>query len=91
MNVLLIVLAVIVGLPVYAFIGFQVFVTTAKICDYIEYGDWRSERWRGYWSEDAGTPVMFMVLWPVVVAMGAVVLPFYSVYMLIKKMVERSE
>lgn len=91
MKVLLIVLAVIVGLPVYAFIGFQVFVATAKICDYIEYGDWRSERWRGYWSEDVGTPVMFMVFWPVLVAMGAVVLPFYGVYMLIKKMIERGE
>ena len=89
MKILLILLAVIVGLPMYAFVGFQVFVTTAKICDYIEYGDWRSERWRWYWREDQGMAMVFLVLWPVLVAMGIVVLPFFGVYYLIKKLLER--
>lgn len=91
MKTILILLSVIVGLPMYAFTGFQVFVATAKICDYIEYGDWRSERWRGYWIEDAVTSVMFMVFWPVLVAVGAVVLPFCGVYYLINVLIERGE
>lgn len=88
MKILLILLAVIVGLPVYAFVGFLVFVAASKICDGLD-GNWRSEEWRWDWLEDQGTAVTFMVFWPVLAATGIVVLPFYGVYHLIKKLLER--
>lgn len=87
MKILLILLAVIVGLPVYAFVGFLVFVAVSKICDGLD-GNWRSEEWRRDWREDRGTAVTFMVFWPVLAATGIVVLPFYVVYHLIKKLLE---
>ena len=86
MKTILILLSVIVGLPVYAFVGFLVFVAAAKIFDGLDDGDWRSEDWRWDWLEDQGTAVTFMVFWPVLVATGIVVLPFYGVYHLIKKL-----
>ena len=82
MKVLLIVLAVIVGLPVYAFIGFLVFV----VADTIANGQ---GQWRWDWREDAGMAMMFMTLWPVCVAAGIVVLPIYGMYCLISKLAER--
>lgn len=88
MKILLILLAVIVGLPVYAFVGFLVFVAALKICDGLD-GDWRSEGWRWYWREDEGMAMLFLTLWPCLAAMGIVVLPFYGVYYLIKKLLER--
>lgn len=88
MKILLILLAVIVGLPVYAFVGFLVFVAASKICDGLD-GDWRSEGWRWYWREDEEMAMMFMVLWPILAALGIVALPFYGVYHLIKKLLER--
>lgn len=90
MKTILILLAVIVGLPVYAFVGFLVFVAASKICDGLD-GNWRSKGWRWYWGEDQGIAMMFLALWPVLVAMGIVVLPFYGVYHLIKKLLERRE
>lgn len=90
MKVLLIVLAVIVGLPVYSFIGFLVFVAYEKICDGFD-GDWHSDRWRRDWWADEGNSIAFMVFWPVLVAIGAVVLPFYGVYYLINVLIERGE
>lgn len=89
MKTILILLAVIVGLPVYAFVGFLVFVATSKIGDGLEDGNWRSEKWRRYWRECQGTAVTFMVFWPVLAATGIVVFPFYGVYHLIKKLLER--
>ena len=88
MKILLILLAVIVGLPVYAFVGFLVFVAASKIRDGLD-GDWRSESWRWFWREDQGTAMMFLAIWPVLVSMGIVVLPFYGVYHLINKLLER--
>ena len=88
MKTILILLAVIVGLPVYAFVGFLVFVAASKIFDGLD-GNWRSEEWKRDWREDAGMAVTFMVFWPVLVATGIVVLPFYGVYYLIKKLLER--
>lgn len=88
MKILLILLAVIVGLPVYAFVGFLVFVAASKICDGLD-GNWRSKGWRWYWLEDQGMAITFLVFWPVLAAMGIVVLPFYGVYHLIKKLLER--
>ena len=85
MKTVLIVLAVIVGLPVYAFVGFLVFVAASKICDGLN-GDWRSKGWRWYWREDQGMAMTFLVFWPVLVVMGIVVLPFYGVYNLTKKL-----
>lgn len=88
MKILLILLAVIVGLPVYAFVGFLVFVAVWKICDVLD-GNWRSKGWRWHWREDQGTAVTFLVFWPVLASMGIVVLPFYGVYHLINKLLER--
>lgn len=88
MKILLILLAVIVGLPVYAFVGFLVFVAASKICDGLD-GYWRSEGWRWHWREDEEMAMMFMVLWPILAALGIVALPFYGVYHLIKKLLER--
>lgn len=88
MKILLILLAVIVGLPVYAFVGFLVFVAGAKICDGLD-GNWRSKWWRWYWLEDQGMAITFLVFWPVLASMGIVVLPFYGVYHLINKLLER--
>lgn len=88
MKILLIMLAVILGLPVYAFVGFPVFVAVSKICDGLD-GNWRSKEWRWCWREDEGMAMMFLTLWPVLVAMGIVVLPFYGVYHLLKKLLER--
>ena len=88
MKILLILLTVIVGLPVYAFVGFLVFVVGAKICDGLD-GNWRSKGWRWYWREDQGMAMMFLALWPVLVAMGIVVFPFFGVYHLIEKLLER--
>jgi hypothetical protein len=88
MKILLILLAVIVGLPVYAFVGFLVFVAAAKICDGLD-GDWRCESWRWFWREDEGTAMLFLALWPFLASMGIVVLPFYGVYHLINKLLER--
>lgn len=85
MKILLILLAVIVGLPVYAFVGFLVFVAYEKICDGFD-GDWHSDSWRWDWQVDEVTSIVFMIFWPVLVAIGAVVLPFYGVYHLIKKL-----
>ena len=85
MKILLILLAVILGLPVYAFVGFLVFVAGSKICDGLN-GNWRSKEWRRSWLGDQGTAVTFMVFWPVLVATGIVALPFYGVYHLIKKL-----
>lgn len=90
MKILLIMLAVILGLPVYAFFGFLVFVAAAKICDGLE-GNWRSKGWRWYWREDEGMAMMFLAIWPFLAAMGIVVLPFYGVYHLINKLLERRE
>ena len=90
MKILLILLAVIVGLPVYAFVGFLVFVAASKICDGLD-GNWRSKEWRRDWREDQGTAVTFLVFWPVLAAAGIVVLPFCGVYHLIKKLLERRE
>lgn len=90
MKVLLIVLAVIVGLPVYAFIGFLVFVAHEKIGDGLD-GDWHSDSWRWDWWVDEGTSIVFMIFWPVLVAIGAVVLPFCGVYYLINVLMERGE
>lgn len=90
MKILLILLAVIVGLPVYAFVGFLVFVAASKICDGLD-GNWRSKGWRWYWLEDQGMAITFLVFWPVLAAMGIVVLPFCGVYHLIKKLLERQE
>lgn len=88
MKILLILLAVIVGLPVYAFVGFLVFLAAAKIYDGLD-GNWRSKRWRWYWREDKGMAMMFLALWPFLASMGIVVLPFYGVYHLINKFLER--
>ena len=88
MKILLILLAVIVGLPVYAFVGFLVFVAASKICDGLD-GNWRSKGWRWYWLEDQGMAITFLVFWPVLAAMGIVALPFCGVYHLIKKLLER--
>lgn len=88
MKILLILLAVIVGLPVYAFVGFLVFVAASKICDGLD-GNWRSKGWRWYWLEDQGMAITFLVFWPVLAATGIVVLPFSGVYHLIKKLLER--
>lgn len=88
MKTILILLAVIVGLPVYAFVGFLVFVAASKICDGLDDGNWRSKGWRWYWRENQGTAITFLVFWPVLVSMGIVVLPFYGVYHLIKKLLE---
>lgn len=88
MKILLILLAVIVGLPVYAFVGFLVFVAGSKICDGLD-GNWRSKEWRWCWREDEGTAMMFLAIWPFLAAMGIVVLPFYGVYHLINKLLER--
>lgn len=90
MKILLILLAVIVGLPVYAFVGFLVFVAASKICDGLD-GNWRSKGWRWYWLEDQGMAITFLVFWPVLASMGIVVLPFSGVYHLIKKLLERRE
>lgn len=88
MKILLILLAVIVGLPVYAFVGFLVFVAASKICDGLD-GNWRNKGWRWYWREDQGMAMMFLMLWPMLVAMAIVVLPFFGVYHLTKKLLER--
>lgn len=88
MKILLILLAVIVGLPVYAFVGFLVFVACEKIGDGFD-GDWHSDGWRWDWQVDEATSIVFMIFWPVLVATGAVVLPFYGVYCLINKLLER--
>ena len=88
MKVLLIVLAVIVGLPMYAFIGFLVFVAYEKICDGFD-GDWHSDSWRWDWQVDEGNSMAFMILWPVLVAIGIIVLPFYGVYQMVTKWVEK--
>lgn len=88
MKILLILLAVIVGLPVYAFVGFPVFVAVSKICDGLD-GNGQGKGWRWYWRENQGTAITFLVFWPVLASMGIVVLPFYGVYHLIKKLLER--
>lgn len=88
MKILLILVAVIVGLPVYAFVGFLVFVAAVKICDGLD-GNWRSKGWQRYWLEDQGMAITFLVFWPVLAAMGIVVFPFYGVYHLINKLLER--
>lgn len=90
MKILLILLAVIVGLPVYAFVGFLVFVAASKICDGLD-GNWRSKEWRWRWREDEGTAMLFLALWPFLASMGIVILPFDGVYHLIKKLLERRE
>lgn len=90
MKILLILVAVIVGLPVYAFVGFLVFVAASKICDGLD-GNWRSKGWRWYWLEDQGMAITFLVFWPVLAATGIVALPFCGVYHLIKKLLERRE
>lgn len=90
MKVLLIVLAVIVGLPVYAFIGFLVFVAYTKICDGFD-GDWHSDSWRWDWRVDEGTSITFMVFWPMLVAIGIIVLPFVGMNYLINMLIERGE
>lgn len=90
MKILLILVAVILGLPVYAFVGFLVFVAASKICDGLD-GNLRSKEWRWTWREDEGTAMLFLALWPFLVAMGIVVLPFYGVYHLIKKLLEWRE
>lgn len=53
MKTILILLSVILGLPVYAFVGFLVFVAGSKICDGLD-GNWRSEEWRSPGSEIRG-------------------------------------
>lgn len=88
MKTILILLAVIVGLPVYAFVGFPVFVAASKICDGLD-GNGQSKGWRWYWLEDQGMAITFLVFWPVLAATGIVVLPFYGVYHLINKLLER--
>lgn len=88
MKTILILLAVVLGLPVYAFVGFLVFVARSKICDGLG-GNWRSEKWRRYWREDAEMTVMFLAIWPILASTEIVALPFYGVYHLIKKLLER--
>lgn len=88
MKILLIMLAVILGLPVYAFVGFPVFVAVSKICDGLD-GNGQGKGWRWYWREDQGMAVTFLVCWPFLASMGIVVLPFYGVYHLINKLLER--
>ena len=88
MKILLILLAVVLGLPVYALVGFLVFVAASKICDGLD-GNWRSKGWRWYWREDQGMAITFLVFWPFLASMGIAVLPFYGVYHLINKLLER--
>ena len=84
MKVLLIVLAVIVGLPVYSFIGFLVFIVADAIAE-------GPGNWRWNWREDSGMAMLFLMLWPVCVAAGIIALPIFGMYHLICKLSERGE
>lgn len=82
MNVLLIIVAVIVGLPVYGILGFLVFVALERVTK----GDWKTD-----WRSDEGLALMFMLLWPAAVAMAVIALPWHGIYLLSKKLMGRGE
>lgn len=74
MKVLLIVLAVIVGAPVYAFFGFLVFLAYEKNCG----SDWRLD-----WRNDEPHVGGIIGLWPMVIAGGVIAVPVLLVYRVI--------
>lgn len=90
MKIFLILLALIVILPSYAFVGFFVFMAVSKVCDRLD-RNWQSNAWRRYWRDNRGMAMMFLAFWPVLVTLIIVVIPFSCMYYLIKKLLEREE
>ena len=79
--IVLIVLAVIAGIPAYAFMGFLVYIAAAKVTG--------NNGWQYDWKDDEGVAMSFLLLWPVYVLMGVISLPFYGVYLLTKKLADK--
>ena len=80
MKAILIILAGIAAIFVYAVLGVLVFAAFETL---------RGHRWRIEWENDPGWAVVVLLLWPAIIGFGIVVAPFWLIYGLVDKFIHR--
>ena len=78
--ILIIILAGIAAIFVYAVLGVLVFAGFEAL---------RGHRWRIEWENDPEWAVVVLLLWPAIIGFGIVVAPFMLIYCLVDKFIHR--
>lgn len=79
MKTILTVILFVNGVFLYAFIGFGLWILASKVFGY----DFKKE-----WNDDPYSILMLMFLWPVLLLVSLMILPFYLIYVVMNKIVE---
>ena len=82
LKALLIVAIVIQGVILYGFIGFLVFLVSEKV-DGI---DWRED-----WEHDQEHVIPIILVWPLLIVVGIIALPFLAVWKVIDGIAKKGE
>ena len=79
MKAILAVILFVNGVFLCAFIGFGFYILWSKIFGF----DWKMK-----WNDDPYIVLLLMFLWPVLLWIGLIILPFYLIYVVVNKIVE---